>query len=119
MKKLSDWTIFFAADFFLCRALLGARNVTEVENILTDKGNGCAVGFSVNATFLDEPGDRLFYNFEVGPSSPTSDQSVVNKNVIKPGEHSFHCNKYGQELPKRNRITSSNVHFFIQFPQIP
>ncbi|KAK7578103.1 hypothetical protein V9T40_010308 [Parthenolecanium corni] len=81
-------------EYFLCRALLSASNLTQVENILKDKGCGSAVGFSVNVTFLDEPGDRLFYNFEVGPSSTFSDESLLNKICIKPGEHYFHCNKY-------------------------
>ncbi|XKL59559.1 hypothetical protein PGB90_000575 [Kerria lacca] len=81
-------------EYFLCRALLTAKNLSDIENILKDKGCGSSVGFSVNATFLDEPGERIFYNFEVGPSSTNSDESVLNKLVIKRGEHSFHCNKY-------------------------
>ncbi|WP_411024528.1 hypothetical protein, partial [Salmonella sp. s57936] len=78
----------------MCRALLAAKNITEVESILKDKGCGAAEGFSVNVTFLDEPGERIFYNFEVGASSTFSDESILNKLVVKPGEHSFHCNKY-------------------------
>lgn len=86
-------TFSLSAEYFLCRALLSANNLTQVENILKDKGCGSAVGFSVNVTFLDEPGDRLFYNFEVGPSSTFSDESLLNKICIKPGDHYFHCNK--------------------------
>ncbi|XP_065219745.1 beta-alanyl-dopamine/carcinine hydrolase [Planococcus citri] len=81
-------------EFFLCRALLTAKNVTDVENILKDKGCGSAEGFSVNVTFLDEPGERLFYNFEVGASTLSTDESILNKLVVKPGDYSFHCNKY-------------------------
>ena len=78
----------------MCRALLAAKNVSQVENILRDKGCGSAVGVSVNLTFLDEPGDRVFYNFEVGAATPSTDESVIAKFSVEQGNHSFHCNKY-------------------------
>lgn len=87
------FSFHFTAEYFLCRALLAAENVKQVEDILRDEGCGSAVGFSVNCTFLDEPGDRIFYNFEVGAASPSANESTVDKLKIGQGDHSFHCNK--------------------------
>lgn len=98
-------------EYFLCRALLAAENISQVEDILRDKGCGSAVGFSVNATFLDVPGDRLFYNFEIGASCPSADESIVDRRIINIGEYSFHCNRYLRlKIPEvgGNIIESSN-----------
>uniref|UniRef100_A0A1B6DIH8 Peptidase C45 hydrolase domain-containing protein n=2 Tax=Clastoptera arizonana TaxID=38151 RepID=A0A1B6DIH8_9HEMI len=79
--------------FFLTRALLSAENMVQAQQILHDTDCGAAEGVSVNMTFLNQDGDRLFHNAEVGPALSTK-ESPLNILTASPGEHLFHCNKY-------------------------
>lgn len=78
---------------FLTRALLSAENLLQVEKILEDSGCGAGDACSINLTFLDQEGDRLFHNVEIGPADKT-DQTQLNILTASPGEHIFHCNRY-------------------------
>ncbi|KAI5702048.1 hypothetical protein M8J75_016059 [Diaphorina citri] len=80
--------------FFLTRALLGTRNLEEAQSVLRDRGVGAADGFSVNMTFLNQEGNRLFHNAEVGPNQEGNPESAVNILTCSQGEFLFHCNKY-------------------------
>lgn len=79
--------------YFLTRALLSAENFEQAEQILRDSGCGAANGCSVNMTFLNQEGDRLFHNVEMGPSDKC-DESQLNILTTTPGQNIFHCNKY-------------------------
>ncbi|KAK0181058.1 hypothetical protein PV327_003375 [Microctonus hyperodae] len=80
--------------YFLTRALLGVNNFVEAQQTLRNKGYGAAEGFSVNMTFLDQEGDRMFHNAEVGPVEVDSDESQLSILTASPGENIMHCNKY-------------------------
>ncbi|KAK0087367.1 hypothetical protein PV325_001181 [Microctonus aethiopoides] len=80
--------------YFLARALLGVNNFVEAQQTLRNKGYGAAEGFSVNMTFLDQEGDRMFHNAEVGPVEVNSDESQLSILTASPGENIMHCNKY-------------------------
>jgi hypothetical protein len=77
----------------LTRALLAAENFVEAEQILRDTGTGAADGFSVNMTFLNQDGDRMFHNAEVGPAVDGATESELIVFNASPGEQFFHCNK--------------------------
>ncbi|KAJ8954000.1 hypothetical protein NQ318_004291 [Aromia moschata] len=77
---------------FITRALLSAENYAQAEEILRDSGCGSGDGCSVNMTFLNQEGDRLFHNIEMGPPDGC-DGSQLNILTISPGERSYHCNK--------------------------
>lgn len=64
----------------------------EAQRILRDRGTGAADGCSINMTFLEQEGDRLFHNAEMGPAEIGSDESQLNILTISPGEYSIHCN---------------------------
>ncbi|KAK9882075.1 hypothetical protein WA026_018921 [Henosepilachna vigintioctopunctata] len=78
---------------FLTRAMLGAENFLQVQQILRDSGVGAADGCSVNMTFLNQEGNRLFHNVEVAPAV-NSNESLLNVLTISPGEHFMHVNEY-------------------------
>ncbi|KAL3285330.1 hypothetical protein HHI36_019439 [Cryptolaemus montrouzieri] len=78
---------------FLTRAMLGAENFLQVQQILRDSGVGAADGCSVNMTFLKQEGDRLFHNVEVGPGV-NSNESQLSALTISPGEDFIHTNEY-------------------------
>ncbi|PSN31332.1 hypothetical protein C0J52_24052 [Blattella germanica] len=80
--------------YFLTRALLAAENFAQAQQILRDVGCGAAEAVSVNMTFLNQEGDRLFHNAEVGPAVDGATESPLNIFTASPGEHIFHCNKY-------------------------
>jgi hypothetical protein len=80
-----------SARHFITRALLSAENFVEVQQILTDAGSGTGDGCSVNMTFLDQEGDRLFHNIEVAPTE-CENESQLNVLTASPGEHILHCN---------------------------
>lgn len=80
--------------YFITRSLLGAENYAEAQQILRNEGYGAAEGFSVNMTFLEQEGDRTFYNAEIGPVESDSTQSQLNILTAGPDENFFHCNKY-------------------------
>ncbi|XP_057335239.1 beta-alanyl-dopamine/carcinine hydrolase [Microplitis mediator] len=80
--------------YFLARALLGVENFVQAQQTLRNKGYGAAEGFSVNMTFLEQEGDRMFHNAEVGPVEKGSDESQLSILTASPGENIFHCNKY-------------------------
>ncbi|XP_067002948.1 beta-alanyl-dopamine/carcinine hydrolase [Anabrus simplex] len=80
--------------YFLTRAMLGAENMVQVQQILRDKGCGAAEGFSINMTFLRQEGDRLFHNAEVSPAADGAMESGLSILTASPGEFFVHCNKY-------------------------
>ncbi|XP_026276957.1 uncharacterized protein LOC113205509 isoform X2 [Frankliniella occidentalis] len=79
---------------FLTRALLNCDNFEAAQHVLRDEGCGAGDGVSINMTFLNQEGDRLFHNAEVGPSCDADCRSPLNILTCSPGEHIFHCNKY-------------------------
>ncbi|XP_034942911.1 uncharacterized protein tan [Chelonus insularis] len=91
--------------YFLTRALLGVVNFVEAQQTLRNKGYGSAEGFSVNMTFLEQEGDRMFHNAEVGPVEENSDESSLSILTASPGENIFHCNKYLRlKIPEVNDV---------------
>ena len=78
----------------MTRALLAAENFSQVQEILRDSGCGAGNAVSINMTFLNQEGDRLFHNVEVGPAVGGDDESTLSILTASPGEHIFHCNKY-------------------------
>ncbi|XP_014281924.1 beta-alanyl-dopamine/carcinine hydrolase [Halyomorpha halys] len=79
---------------FVARALLTASSLENVEDILRCKGCSIADAMSVNLSFLNQQGDRLFHNIEVSPTFPISDESALSVMTISPGEVMFHANKF-------------------------
>lgn len=82
------------ARSFLTRALLAAENFAQAQEILRDSGCGAGDAVSINMTFLNQEGDRLFHNAEVGPPVGAANESSLSIFTTSPGEHIFHCNKY-------------------------
>ncbi|XP_011495510.1 PREDICTED: uncharacterized protein LOC105360318 [Ceratosolen solmsi marchali] len=80
--------------YFMTRALLGVENYVQAQECLRNEGYGAAEGFSVNMTFLDQEGDRMFHNAEVGPVEVGEMSSQLSMQTASPGENLFHCNKY-------------------------
>lgn len=80
--------------YFLTRALLAAENFAQAQEILRDSGCGAGDAVSINMTFLNQEGDRLFHNAEVGPAVGAANESPLSIFTASPGEHIFHCNKY-------------------------
>ncbi|CAH1968401.1 unnamed protein product [Acanthoscelides obtectus] len=78
---------------FITRALLSAENFAKAQEILRDRGCGVGDACSVNMTFLNQEGNRLFHNAELGPADKT-DESQLNIFTASPGEYFAHCNKY-------------------------
>ncbi|KAG5888617.1 hypothetical protein JTB14_022633 [Gonioctena quinquepunctata] len=78
---------------FLTRALLAAENFYQVEGTLRDNGCGAGDGCSINMTFLNQEGVRVFHNAEMAPADK-SDESQLNILTASPGECIMHCNKY-------------------------
>nr|CAD7613239.1 unnamed protein product [Timema genevievae] len=60
--------MFSVARHFLTRALLASENFVQAQQVLRDAGCGSGDGASINMTFLNQEGDRLFHNAEVGPA---------------------------------------------------
>ncbi|KAG8227771.1 hypothetical protein J437_LFUL005778 [Ladona fulva] len=85
-----------ATRFFLTRALLAAENMVQAQQILRDEGTGAGDAVSVNMTFLNQEGNRLFHNAEVGPAiiGENPPRSQLNILTASPGENIYHCNKY-------------------------
>ncbi|CAG0917067.1 unnamed protein product [Notodromas monacha] len=86
---------------FICRALLTATSLQDVERILAAKGAGSADGMSVNLGFFKHvQGDQLLHNIEVAPGFldpklPKDEiQSQVEVYTISPGEQYSHFNAY-------------------------
>nr|BDD85287.1 beta-alanyl-dopamine hydrolase [Ischnura senegalensis] len=81
---------------FLMRALLAAENMSMAQQILRDEGVGAGDAVSVNMTFLNQDGNRLFHNAEVGPAiiGESPPRSQLNILTASQGESFFHCNKY-------------------------
>lgn len=65
----------------------------QAQQTLRNVGYGAAEGFSVNMTFLDQDGDRLFHNAEVSPAESGANESGLNILTASPGENIAHCNK--------------------------
>ncbi|XP_069701201.1 beta-alanyl-dopamine/carcinine hydrolase-like [Periplaneta americana] len=97
---------------FLTRALLAAENFAQAQQILRDTGCGAGNAFSINMTFLNQEGDRLFHNAEVGPAVDGSNESALSIFTASPGEHIYHCNKYLRlQIPEAGgRIMESSDH---------
>lgn len=66
----------------------------QAQQTLRNEGYGAAEGFSVNMTFVDQEGDRMFHNAEIGPAEEGSNQSQLSILSASPGETFAHCNKY-------------------------
>lgn len=79
---------------FVARALLTADTLESALSTLRCKGCGIADAMSVNLTFLNQSGDRLFHNIEVSPSYPLSNESALSVFTASPGEVIFHANKF-------------------------
>ncbi|CAH1112797.1 unnamed protein product [Psylliodes chrysocephalus] len=77
---------------FITRALLGAENFVNAQEIMRDRGCGAGNGCSINMTFLNQEGDRLFHNAEMAPSD--KEESQLNVFTASPGECIIHTNKY-------------------------
>ena len=75
----------------MTRALLAAENFAQVQEILRDSGCGAGNAVSINMTFLNQEGNRLFHNIEVGPALGGVDESALSIFTASPGEHIFHC----------------------------
>lgn len=73
--------------------MLAAENFEQAQKILRDLGCGAAEGFSVNLTFLNQEGVRLFHNAEISPAYENN-ESGLNVLTISRGESSIHCNTY-------------------------
>lgn len=76
----------------MTRALLSAENMARAQQILRDNGCGAADGCSINMTFLEQEGDRLFHNAEMGPAEVGGNESLLNILTASPGESIIHCN---------------------------
>lgn len=63
------------------------------QEILRDVGCGAGDGCSINMTFLNQEGDRLFHNIEMAPATEEK-MSQLNTLTASPGEHLIHCNSY-------------------------
>ena len=77
----------------MTRSLLGVENYVQCQETLRNEGFGAAEGFSVNMTFLQQDGDRIFHNAEVGPAEPNSFISQISILSASPQEYFAHCNK--------------------------
>jgi hypothetical protein len=91
--NLNGPSMLLTARYFLTRALLAAENFIQAQEILQDSGCGAGDAFSINMTFLNQEGDRLFHNAEVGPAVDGANESALSIVTASPGEHIFHCNK--------------------------
>ncbi|KAJ8925081.1 hypothetical protein NQ315_001253 [Exocentrus adspersus] len=105
---------------FLTRALLSAENFYQVEQILRDRGCGAGDGCSINMTFLDQEGDRLFYNAEMAPADKTNESQLCIL-TTSPGENMLHCNSYLRlkvEEANREMVNSSvaRMETFCKYP---
>ncbi|XP_019761881.2 uncharacterized protein LOC109538892 [Dendroctonus ponderosae] len=79
---------------FIARALLGAENFVQAQQILRDSGCGAGDGCSINMTFLNQDGNRMFHNAEIGPVVGNASESDLNILTISPGECFYHTNSY-------------------------
>ncbi|XP_025422737.1 uncharacterized protein LOC112692322 isoform X1 [Sipha flava] len=79
---------------FITRALLASKaNLTEIVDVLTNKGIGTADGFNVNFAFLDVPvKSRVFYTAEVTPKAEDN-RSEVYLADFGIGRNSLHTNR--------------------------
>jgi hypothetical protein len=84
----------FLAREFITRALLASKaNLTEIVDVLTNKGIGTADGFNVNFAFLDVPvKSRVFYTAEVTPKAEDN-RSEVYLADFGIGRNSLHTNR--------------------------
>lgn len=71
---------------------MSAENYERAKEILLNSGVGVADGFSINMTFLNQEGERLFHNIEIGPSEIGSNKSLLDMITARPGEAIIHCN---------------------------
>jgi hypothetical protein len=92
-SEQSECYTIFTARYFLTRALLAAENFIQAQDILRDSGCGAGDAVSINMTFLDQEGDRVFHNAEVGPAVGGANESALSIFTASPGEHIIHCNK--------------------------
>lgn len=83
----------FVARHFITRALLAAENFEQAQKILRDGGSGAADGCSINISFLNQEGNRLFHNVEMAPAD-NNNESQLNVLTASCGEHLIHCNSY-------------------------
>ncbi|XP_046663653.1 uncharacterized protein LOC124356598 [Homalodisca vitripennis] len=97
--------------YFLTRALLAAENLVQVQQILRDTGCGAGDGVSINMTFLQQEGNRVFHNAEVAPAVAAK-ESPLSILTVSPGEHIFHTNRYLRlQVPEvGGMIVSSSNH---------
>nr|CAD7265453.1 unnamed protein product [Timema shepardi] len=113
--------MFFVARHFLTRALLASENFVQAQQVLRDAGCGSGDGASINMTFLNQEGDRLFHNAEVGPASGGAKESPLNILTASPHEHMFHANKYLRlQVPQHDgNIVSSSDRRQAAFMRLP
>nr|CAD7457612.1 unnamed protein product [Timema tahoe] len=106
---------------FLTRALLASENFVQAQQVLRDAGCGSGDGASINMTFLNQEGDRLFHNAEVGPACGGAKESPLNILTASPHEHMFHANKYLRlQVPQHDgNIVSSSDRRQAAFMRLP
>nr|CAD7400886.1 unnamed protein product [Timema cristinae] len=106
---------------FLTRALLASENFVQAQQVLRDAGCGSGDGASINMTFLNQEGDRLFHNAEVGPACGGAKESPLNILTASPHEHMFHANKYLRlQVPQHDgNIVSSSDRRQAAFMKLP
>ncbi|XP_030751429.1 uncharacterized protein LOC115878962 [Sitophilus oryzae] len=101
---------------FITRALLSASTFEQAQKILRDSGCGAADGCSVNMTFLNQEGDRLFHNVEMAPCIDKECESRLNILTISPGETLFHTNSYlrsEEEQSNESMLESSKARLCV------
>lgn len=105
---------------FLCRSLLAAENLSQVEEMLRDKGTGLADGFCINLIFLKDP-EKIFYNCEVAPPAENENESKVSTEPANKGEKIIHMNRYLRLLAEEgdDRLADSSTHRHERIDSLP
>ncbi|XP_056635057.1 beta-alanyl-dopamine/carcinine hydrolase isoform X1 [Diorhabda sublineata] len=104
---------------FITRSLLGAENFVQAQEIIRDRGCGAGNGCSINMTFLNQEGDRMFHNAEMAPSD--KQESQLNVFTASPGECIIHTNKYLRiKIDETNEnMTNSSLNRMATFATYP
>lgn len=111
------------ARAFLTRALLSSKSdITEVEEILKNRGFGTADAFHINVGLLhDNVSEQRFYSIEVTPSKTALESNVVIESIM-PNTTSFHVNRcdyttHGWSVRDEyfSRIIKNRIHNIILY----
>lgn len=110
--------------YFVTRALLAAKNLSEMEDILLESGGaGLGDGLSVNIGFWNPENSTAptyLYNIEAGPGT-ASKKSEVDTLTINPGETILHCNRFQRlKIEDLNAgCWASSEHRDTRFAELP